>query len=143
MYYGDRWRDFKPLNASEKADVIRAAVGYALAEDAIGLSRFREKYVPLMSGEADRLAFDSASRPVAASSAEFAQIARMAASVDTLDGFIREMKTRFPDATARPALADPNATGALPDMAKSGSKPDPVPASSLPAIVGTTRAAAR
>ena len=143
LYYGDRWRDFKPLNGSEKADVIRAAVGYALAEDAIGLSRFREKYVPLMSGEADRLAFDSASRPVAASSAEFAQIAKMAASVDTLDGFIREMKTRFPDATARPTLADPNATGALPDMVKSGIKPDPVPASSLPAIVGTTRAAAR
>ena len=143
LYYGDRWRDFKPLNAAEKADVIRAAVGYALAEDAIGLSRFREKYVPLMSGEADRLAFDSASRPVAASSAEFAQIAKMAASVDTLDGFIREMKTRFPDASARPAPADPNATGALPDMVKSGSKPDAVPASSLPAIIGTTRAAAR
>ena len=144
LYYGDRWRDFKPLNAVEKADVIRAAVGYALAEDAIGLSRFREKYVPLMSGETDRLAFDSASRPVAASSAEFAQIARMAASVDTLDGFIREMKTRFPDATARAPLPDPFATGSVvPDAAGAGVKPDPVPPGSLPAIVGTKRAAAR
>ena len=143
LYYGDRWRDFKPLNAAEKADVIRAAVGYALAEDAIGLSRFREKYVPLMSGEADRLAFDTASKPVAASSAEFAEIAKMAASVDTLDGFIREMKTRFPDATARAPLPDPNATGSLPDTARAETKPDPVPPGSLPAIVGTKRAAAR
>ena len=54
LYYGDRWRDFKPLNAAEKSDVIRAVVGYALAGDAIGLGRFREKYAPLMTGEADR-----------------------------------------------------------------------------------------
>ncbi len=38
LYYGDRWRDFTPLNPSEKADIIRAVVGYALGEDAIGLS---------------------------------------------------------------------------------------------------------
>ena len=79
-------------------------VGYALAEDAIGLARFREKYAPLMSGEADRAAFDTASKPAAANSAEFAEIAKMAASVDTLDGFLREMKSRFPDATARAPL---------------------------------------
>jgi hypothetical protein len=133
LYYGDRWRDFTPLNASEKADVIRAVVGYALAEDAIGLSRFREKYAPLMSGDADRLAFDSASKPVATSSAEFAQIARMAASVD---GFIREMKTRFPDATARAPLPDPVSTGSVPDMPKAA------PVSVLPAIKGERRASA-
>ncbi|MHC2439153.1 tetratricopeptide repeat protein [Bradyrhizobium sp. USDA 4451] len=136
LYYGDRWRDFTPLNASEKADVIRAVVGYALAEDAIGLSRFREKYAPLMSGDADRLAFDAASKPVATSSAEFAQIARMAASVDTLDGFIREMKTRFPDATARAPLPDPVTTGSVPD------KPQAAPVSALPAIKSERRASA-
>ena len=54
LYYADRWRDFRPLNAAEKSDVIRAVVGYALAGDAIGLARFREKYAPLMIGEADR-----------------------------------------------------------------------------------------
>lgn len=101
LYYGERFRDFKPLNAVEKSDIIRAAVGYALADDSIGLSRFREKYAPLMSESADRLAFNIASKPAAASSAEFAEIAKLAASVDTLDGFLREMKQRFPDATAR------------------------------------------
>ncbi|WP_298270778.1 tetratricopeptide repeat protein [uncultured Bradyrhizobium sp.] len=134
LYYGDRWRDFTPLNPSEKADIIRAVVGYALAEDAIGLSRFREKYAPLMSGDADKLAFDAASKPVATSSAEFAQIARMAASVDTLDGFIREMKSRFPDATARAPLPDPVSTGSVPD------KPKAAPVSTLPAIKGERRA---
>ena len=140
LYYGDRWRDFKPLDAAEKGDIIRAVVGYALAEDAIGLTRFREKYVPLMSGEADRLAFDTASKPVAANSAEFALIARMAASVDTLDGFIREMKTRFPDATARAPLPDPVTTGTLPETGREAVKRDPVAA--LPAIIGVRRVGA-
>ncbi|KRR14364.1 hypothetical protein [Bradyrhizobium valentinum] len=124
LYHADRWRDFKPLNAAEKSDVIRAVVGYALAGDAIGLARFREKYAPLMTGEADRLAFETASKPAASNSAEFALIAKMAASVDTLDGFIREMKIRFPDATARAPLspemsgAEPVHTGALPATAR-------------------------
>ncbi|HZE45754.1 MAG TPA: tetratricopeptide repeat protein [Xanthobacteraceae bacterium] len=128
LYYGERWRDFKPLNSIEKGDVIRAAVGYALAEDSIGLARFREKYAPLMSGEADKLAFDVASKPAGASSSEFAAIAKMAASVDTLDGFLREMKTRFPDA----------ATRAAPDSAKT----DPEPTGALPRIIGVKRAEA-
>jgi tetratricopeptide (TPR) repeat protein len=128
LYYGERWRDFKPLNSIEKGDVIRAAVGYALAEDSIGLARFREKYAPLMSGEADKLAFDVASKPAGASSSEFAAIAKMAASVDTLDGFLREMKTRFPDA----------ATRAAPDSAKT----DPEPTGALPRIMGVKRAEA-
>ncbi|GMO15258.1 tetratricopeptide repeat protein [Bradyrhizobium sp. TM233] len=118
LYYGERFRDFKPLNAVEKSDIIRAAVGYALADDSIGLSRFREKYAPLMSESADRLAFDIASKPAAASSAEFAEIAKLAASVDTLDGFLREMKQRFPDATARAPQAKEEAdhTGSLPTI---------------------------
>jgi tetratricopeptide (TPR) repeat protein len=127
LYYADRWRDFKPLNPVEKGDVIRAVVGYALAEDSIGLARFREKYAPLMSGEADRTAFETASKPAAANSIEFAQIAKMAASVDTLDGFLREMRTRFPDATARAPLP--------PETPKA----DPFPTGSLPEIVGLKR----
>jgi tetratricopeptide (TPR) repeat protein len=115
LYYGDRWRDFKPLSPAEKSDVVRAVVGYALAEDSIGLARFRDKYAPLMSGEADKIAFDTASQPKAANSGDFAAIAKMAAGVDTMDGFLREMKARFPDGTARPA-ADPNPTGSLPQI---------------------------
>ncbi len=128
LYYGDRWRDFKPLNSVEKGDVVRAVVGYALAEDAIGLARFREKYAPLMSGESDRLAFDTASKPTASNSSDFAAIAKLAASVDTLDGFLREMKSRFPDASAwTPPLSQ---------------RTDPGSAGALPAIVGMKRAEA-
>lgn len=120
LLYGDRWREFRPLSPTEKSDVIRAAIGYALAEDAIGLARFRDKYNPKMDGP-DRAAFDVAAKPATANSADFARIAKMAATIDTLDGFLREMKTRFPDAMARAKLppqikADPNPTGSLPEI---------------------------
>jgi len=128
LYYAERWRDFRPLNPAEKSDIVRAVVGYSLAEDAIGLARFREKYAPLMSGDTDRVAFETASQPVNANSAEFAAIAKMAASVDTLEGFLREMRTRFPDATAK--------APASPDTAKA----DPVHTGALPRIIGLTRA---
>ena len=131
LYYADRWRDFKPMNPVEKGDVIRAVVGYALAEDVIGLARFREKYAPLMSGEADRAAFETAGKSSGASSAEFGLIAKMAASVDTLDGFLREMKMRFPDATARAPLPPETARG------------EPVHTGSLPEIVGLKRVEAK
>ncbi|MGJ4944994.1 tetratricopeptide repeat protein [Bradyrhizobium sp. HKCCYLS1011] len=130
LYYGDRWRDFRPLNPAERGDILRAVVGYALADDAIGLARFREKYAPLMTGEADKLAFDVASKPASGSSAEFAQIAKMAASVDTLDGFLRDMRARFPDAT-----------GKSPD-AKDLARPEPDTTGSLPQIKGVKQAVA-
>ena len=108
--------------------MIRAVLGYALAEDSLGLARFREKYAPLMNAEADRAILETTSKLVTTNSADFAQIAKMAASVDTLDGFLRDMKSRFPDASAKAILP--------PGMAKA----DPTPTGSLPAIVGLKRA---
>jgi len=118
VLYGQRWRDFHPLTDTEKSDVIRAAIGYALANDTIGLSRFREKYGPKMAAEADRHAFDIASKPGSSDAAGLERIAKMAASIDTLDGFLREMRKRFPDAVARAKIPgvknDAETTGALP-----------------------------
>ena len=131
LLYGERWRDFAPLTAEEKGDVLRAAIGYALAEDSIGLARFADKYLPKMSEPADRAAFEVAVRPASDGLPAFSQIARMAASVDTLDGFVREMKASFPDAVAH--------SPARPDLAT----PDAAPTGSLPRIVGTKAEAAR
>ena len=70
-----------------------------------------------MASGSDKVAFDIASRPAAGGNSEFAAIAKMAASIDTLDGFLREMKVRFPENSARvviPGQADPTPTGSLP-----------------------------
>jgi hypothetical protein len=129
VLYGDRWRDFKPLTGLEKSDIIRAVIGYALANDSIGLARFREKYGPKMDSDADRSAFAIASQPSTGDSADLERVAKMAAKVDTLDGFLRDMRQRFPDAVAATKL--PSSLGAEADTT-----------GSLPQIVGTKKASA-
>jgi len=102
LMYGDRWKSFDPLNDVERADILRAEIGYALAEDTLGMNRFRDKYAAKMAGTPDARAFDVVSAPLATSSAEFAAVAHAAAAVDTLDGFLREMQARYPDTGAAP-----------------------------------------
>jgi tetratricopeptide (TPR) repeat protein len=97
LLYSTRWQEWAPLTDSERADVLRAALGFSLGEDAIGLGRFHEKYAAKMADGPDRRAFDVITRPSGTGSAEFRDVARTAAAVDTLDGFLRALRARFPD----------------------------------------------
>jgi tetratricopeptide (TPR) repeat protein len=120
LLYGDRWKDWQPLSDVERPDIMRAAIGYALGEDALGLSRFREKYAAKMAQTADARAFEVVSAPVGTSGAEFREIARAAASVDTLESFLRDMQVRYPEASAispapKPASAPPSGAQVAPN----------------------------
>lgn len=123
LLHGDRWKSFEPLSAPEKADILRAAIGYALSEDSLGISRLCEKYAAKFDGETDRASFDLATRPANGSAVELTRLARLAATVDTLDGFLRDIRARFADAANRVTQtppdapkADPSTTGALPQI---------------------------
>jgi tetratricopeptide (TPR) repeat protein len=94
---GERWRDPALLDAAERVDVLRAAVGYALADDAIGRDRFRDKYAAKMAKSSDRRIFEVVSAPTAERGPEFAELARKASSADTLTAFLRDLRARFPD----------------------------------------------
>ncbi|MGC1776622.1 MAG: tetratricopeptide repeat protein, partial [Xanthobacteraceae bacterium] len=105
---GDRYKDFTPLNADEQTDIMRAEVGYAIAQDQLGLGRLRERYAAAMATTPDSHAFAVVSAPLGTSGDEFASVAHAAASADTLETFLREMKTRYPDSpTAGPPDAPP------------------------------------
>ena len=116
LLYGDRWKDWQPLSDVERADILRAAIGYALGDDALGLGRFREKYAAKMAQTADARAFEVVSAPIGTAGTEFREIARAAASVDTLEAFLRDMQVRYPDASAIPPTpgAAPPATAKTP-----------------------------
>src|SRR5262249_39274010 len=60
---GERWSTSAPLTDGERADVLRAAVGYALADDTIGLDRWRSKYSAKMAAGPDGRAFDVVTTP--------------------------------------------------------------------------------
>jgi tetratricopeptide (TPR) repeat protein len=140
LYYGDRWKQWQPLNDVERSDILRAAVGYALGEDSLGLSRFREKYAAKMAQTSDARDFEIVSAQLGTDGAEFRAIARAAASVDTLEGFLRDMQARYPDASASraPQAGAPSVTPAdagtapasstAPDTHAAAPAADPMPA---------------
>jgi tetratricopeptide (TPR) repeat protein len=104
-FLGERWSKFTPLTETERADVLRAAVGYALSEDAIGLDRLRTKYAPKMPEGPDRRAFAVVTAPLNTNAPEFGEVAKMVAGADTLDAFLRDIRARFPDTTGPAAIA--------------------------------------
>ncbi len=97
-FYGERWREFAPLSEPERADVLRAAVAYALAEDAIGLDRFRTKYGPKMGEGPDRNSFEVVTAPSNSGTPEFGAVAKVVAAADTLEAFLRDIRAKFSDA---------------------------------------------
>ena len=117
---GDRYKDFAPLDADEQADVMRAEVGYALSGDQLGLGRLRERYAAAMAATPDARAFAVVSAPLGTSGDQFAAVAHAAASADTLETFLREMKKRYPDS---PALAQPPAPPPEPPAAPAAQAP--------------------
>jgi tetratricopeptide (TPR) repeat protein len=100
LMYGDRYKDFTPLDDDERADIMRGEVGYALASDSLGLGRFREKYAAKMAATPDAQNFAIVSAPLGADGDNFASVAHATASVDTLETFLRDMKTHYPDSGA-------------------------------------------
>jgi hypothetical protein len=124
LLYGDRWREFAPLNDTERSDILRAAISYVLSEESIGVTRLREKYEAKFADGADRRAFEVVTAPIGASGAEFQDIAKKVASVDTLDAFLRDLSTRYPEASAAPppeAASEGSGPTADSDKAKPGS----------------------
>jgi tetratricopeptide (TPR) repeat protein len=109
LLYGERWRDFQPLTNSERADIMRAGIGFALGEDAIGIVRLREKYAAKMVEGVDRRSFEVITGGLGTSSAEFRAVVRGVASVDTLDSFLREMRSRYPEIGAFSTPSSPPA----------------------------------
>jgi hypothetical protein len=131
ILYGDRWRDFEPFGESERADILRAAIGYALGEDAIGLMRIRERYAGKLGEGADRRAFEVVTAPIGTSGAEFRDIAHSIAATDTLDGFLRDLRARYPQIGVVPAAqrqtpaAPPLGDTPRSDPATTGTAPSP------------------
>jgi hypothetical protein len=78
------------------------------------------------------------SAPLGTSGTEFAAIAHAAAAVDTLDGFLRDMQARYPDASALPPAGAQPAPPGAPQAAT------PAPAlPPMPSIVPPARASGR
>ena len=124
LMHGERWREWEPLKDPERADILRAAIGFALSEDTIGVARLREKYAAKMAEGSDRRAFDIATAPLGVGPAEFREIAKTVAGLDTLEGFLRDLRARYPEIGAlSPLAAVMPATDAPQKIAKTDAPP--------------------
>jgi hypothetical protein len=128
LLYGDRWRDWRPLNDAERSDILRAAMGYAIDADRLGMDRFAAKYAAKMAEGPDRGAFEVLSAPNSIDTIEFRQIAQTVAAVDTLDAFLRDLRARYPETGSftpvearRPAPPGPQSQAPVAAPATTGS----------------------
>jgi tetratricopeptide (TPR) repeat protein len=131
LNYGDRWTEFAPLNDMERSDILRAAAGYALGEDSLGLARFRERYAGKMGEGPDRRAFDVITEPVDASGADFRAVAHSVAAVDTLYSFLRDLRARYPETGASTKMGPPK-TSLLPSNTESAKRDPGTTGSTMP-----------
>jgi hypothetical protein len=141
LMLGERWKDFRPLSDAERMDVLRAAIGYTLSDEAIGLGRLREKYAAKMAGTPDGHAFDVVSAPIGADSAEFQSVARRIANTDTLDAFLRDLNERYGADMSKAPQARPGAPApATKAEARTDNKrADPTPTGSIRPRAATFR----
>lgn len=95
--HGERWRDFAPLSDVERADLLRAAIGYSLGGDAIGIGRLKERYEAKMTDGPDKRAFEVATDPQASRGEEFRDLAKTVTAYNSLDAFLRDMRGRYPE----------------------------------------------
>jgi tetratricopeptide (TPR) repeat protein len=143
LLYGDRWKSFDPLSDAERPDILRAGVAYAMAEDKLGAARLRDKFAAKMADGPDRRAFEFVTGGLGPSSPEFREVARIVATGDTLAGFLRDLRARYPELNG--TLSDgagPPAAAAAPQPAAQPAKPDESPTGSI-ARTGARRVTAR
>ena len=98
LLYGERWQRLHAAHRRPSAPTSCArpsAMRWATSRS--GLARFREKYAAKMADTPDRRAFEVVSAPIGAGGAEFQDVAKTVAAVDTLDAFLRDMRARYPD----------------------------------------------
>jgi hypothetical protein len=96
---GPRAADTAPLSDSERAQVLRMAVAYSLANDEASLDRLRRNFTPKMTGTPDASAFTVLSQSIDLHGVAFREAAQQIASVDTLQAFMKDFSQRHDGAT--------------------------------------------
>lgn len=104
---GGRWSDPIPLADQERADILKAAIAYSLADDGFSLSRLKAKFLEKMSDSPEAAAFEVVTRPAEERGVEFVSVVDSLEAVDSLDIFLQEYQRKYlqPSITPEPAIA--------------------------------------
>ncbi|MCD7060001.1 hypothetical protein [Pelagibacterium xiamenense] len=97
------------LSPVARTQIVKAAVGYVLAQDQLSLSRLRGRYSEAMSRAPEWPMFDYVTSTVEPAGGAFRDIARQVAGVDSLNAFLNAYRQAY---TAQDALTPLRAVGA-------------------------------
>jgi hypothetical protein len=87
--------DALQMTQQSRLNVVKAAVGYVLAGDKLGVSRLRSKFSGQMANSAEWPLFDYVTQEVAPTSSEFKKVARDVAGIDSLDAFLASYRELY------------------------------------------------
>ncbi|UYO00666.1 MAG: hypothetical protein KIT02_05485 [Devosia sp.] len=85
----------QPLARPTRMNLIKAAVGYVLANDSMGLSRLRAKFGDTMVNSPEWPMFDFVTGPIQATSLEFKKVAAEVAALDSLTAFLASYRETY------------------------------------------------
>lgn len=83
------------LDQQGRMQVIKAAVGFVLANDRLGISRLRSKFGDMMSASSEWGVFDFVTSDISPTSDQFKKVAREVADLDTLSAFLSSYKQLY------------------------------------------------
>ncbi len=76
------------VDEGDRLQIMRAAIAFALGDDADGLARLRQRFTPLMSGTPDEQAFAIVTQRIETQGVAFRELVGRIAATDTLDAFM-------------------------------------------------------
>ena len=101
------------LSQPARMGVIRAAVGYVLASDKLGLARLRSKFGDAMVTSPEWPMFDLVTRNIEVTSLEFKTVASQVSGVEGINSFLASYRDTYgPDGALAPLVASDATTGA-------------------------------
>ena len=103
----------EPLSRPARMDLIKAAVGFVLANDNGGLLRLREKFAERLVKTPEWPMFDFVTGPITASSLEFKSVANEVAGLDGLNAFLASYREFYGKDGALAPLTASKADGDL------------------------------
>jgi tetratricopeptide (TPR) repeat protein len=132
----EAWRGEAALTDGQRADVMRAAISYVMADEGLSLDRLRSKFATKMAQSSDARTFAFVTGADRTKSADIREMSRaaVAAGADNLSDFMQAYRERYPAYSAAARQKKPDAPASPP--------PAEATPPATPAAAGTDGAAA-
>lgn len=101
------------MDQADRMNIVKAAVGFVLSRDSLGLSRLRAKFSDLMVTSPEWPMFDLVTATIEPTSLEFKQVAREMTDIDSINAFLASYRDTYGEGGALAPEAASDEIGSL------------------------------